>query len=442
MKKILCLIGLCLFVTNVSAFEEGKWTDEVINDPNVVAEKSEVRYRWYKNVINYGPEYYIEGENDLEFPNIDNDKFIQTDFNEWSDVKPLEKLNRVIEVKGAGRYRTLRPIRYLFLENMTGGFLTFNIAELNVLIDDQEVPVSMTCTNCSDQFNYYVNDDQYDNTAYINNGGSLMIDLGAYYGIEQIKLELYMYDRVPNTKRFDIYYNEGDTLLDRNYAHKEISIYVVSDNSRQPEKHLIMPDATFIENPVYTDWIYIDGNVNTTYYRQMQFLCLYRYKDIKYQYYRSDRFYMDGYYAYVNDPEYIKDESSAKTFYLYKNISIINNADLPNENSVISNNVDESPDDTLLPVVEKTNIINKRVVQKGNNQRESDETVTSEKGLEPVGNLLAISDNHEKKITQSSKSISWLELLSANYCVIYPILLMLLIAVLLVIRHRILSHQK
>jgi hypothetical protein len=92
--------------------------------------------------------------------------------------------------------------------------------------------------------------------------------------------------------------------------------------------------------------------------------------------------------------------------------------------------------------VDKPNIISDHATQKESIQLESTQIITSEREVEPAENLLAISDNHEKKIAQSNKSVDWIKLLSMNFCMVYPILLILLITILLIIRHRILSHQK
>lgn len=317
MKKFFLFIGLFLFISKVDAYEIGEWTDELVVDDNVVIKESEMRYKWYKNIINVSPDYYVKDENDALYPNIYLDDKIETDFTEWNEVEPSFKEDRIVESKIVNRYRTLKPVRYIFLNNVYGGFLTFRISEINVLIDNQIVSFELECSDCNPTYAIDMRDGLYEDKAYINNGGSLRIDLGAYYGIEQLKIEIFMYDAVPNTKKFDLYFNEGDTLLDRNYAHKEIELYTVSTDPFQPERHLIVPDESFIETPVYSEWIYIDGFVNRTYYREMQTTSMYRYKDVKYRYYNEERFYLDDYFVQVEDNNYIRDDVTAKAYYLY-----------------------------------------------------------------------------------------------------------------------------
>ena len=160
-----------------------------------------------------------------------------------------------------------------------------------------------------------------------------------------------MYDSVPNTKKFDLYYNGCPILEECNYAHKEIEIYVVSGNSNLPEKHLIIPDETFIETPIWDDWIYTDGFYNATFYRQMQVLNIYRYKDIKYRYYKIERMYADDYHAEYDNLNYIKDEESAKTFYLYeyvKNNLTVGEYSSNNDNNVVNQTFkNEGPEEEI-----------------------------------------------------------------------------------------------
>ena len=339
MKKILIAIFFFfIFVAKTNAIEELVLSEEIIQDSNYALVESETRYKWYKNIIEYSPDYYIVGENNLLFPYILYNDSIATDFSEWLEYYPEYKFNREIESIPERRYRTLRPIRYLFFEDFQGGFVNFNISELNILINNQNISYNLECFNCSSNFKDIVTDDIYQNNAYINNGGRLMIDLGDYYGIEEIKIELYMYDSVPSTKKFKLYYNEGETLNDRNYAYKDIDIFVVSSNPNEPEKHLIIPDHSFITNPVWNDWIYIDGAVNSTYYRQMQFLSLYRYRDIKYRFYNETKEYLDGYYSNIDDHSYYLDEESSKNFYLYSYNPNPIESNNQGENENISNN--------------------------------------------------------------------------------------------------------
>ncbi len=429
MRKILILCIFFLLFHKVQALEED-WTDEVIDDSNVVIKDSEIRYRWYQEQEVLSDDYYIEGENDETYPFIIRDNIIQTDWSDWLDTSPKSKPNRDIEYKMVNRYRTIKPVRYLFLNNFQGGYLTFKIAELNVLINNVEINVTMNCNNCSDNFIYHTNDNSLNNVAYINNGGSLTIDLGAYYLVGDIRLELYMYDSVPNTKKFNLYYNGCPTLEECTYAHKEIDIYVVSNNSNLPEKHLIIPNETFIEKPIWDDWIYADTFYNATYYRQMQVLNIYRYKDIKYRYYKIERIYVDDYYAEYEDSNYIKDEESANTFYLYEYAQ--------NDNSMAeeSKNKDNNyiVDNTLNNEVEKEKTIIYEINDNLTEELKEIVSINEPKIGEIEHNEYQVEDKNNNDKTYFNSNI-------VRMIIIFLLLCLGLILIIFGIRRQNLSHQ-
>lgn len=478
MKKLLLLfIGLLLSITKVYAFESGVWTDEIINDPNILIKDSEIKYKWYQNVENLSINYYLEGENEAIYPNIARDYSTETNFSEWNDEKPQIMLNRVVESKDVGRYRTLRPIRYLFLENFSGGYLIFKIAELNILINGEKTSTTMACNNCSFGFESEISDEQYRDSAYINNGGSLKIDLGAYYGIEQIRLELYMFDEVSNTKTFDLYFNEGSTLGDRNYAYKEITSYVVSADSSQPEKYLIMADSTFIVNPVFSDWVYTDGMVNATYYRQMQFLRMYQYKDIKYRYYKNEQIYLDGYYKDLPADNHVKDEDSAKMFYLYEykqqnesqnedisdpdeEIEPINDDTTPNEiennqsekeTTVTDNNPNQVTEDNKGDTnnVDESAVIDSSLVNLGtlesdvsvNNTSDVPLVVNEVPPLTTTKDLLADADYYEKQKVKIDNKTEFFKTFNFKLIITCMAMILMILIFFITIRHHNLSHQ-
>jgi hypothetical protein len=178
-----------------------------------------------------------------------------------------------------------------------------------------------------------------------------------------------MHDTVPNTKRFKIYINEGNTLDDRNYAYTVFTSYVVSPSGNIPEKYLIFPDWNWTITPGFTDWIYTDNFYNATYYRQMIVANEQRYKDIKYKYYQIDREYTDDYYVNMNDNIYIKDETQYKDYYQYRIMeesteAIVNNADTETSSETINITNQETTETSNKKPKEKVNIIESNVEEK------------------------------------------------------------------------------
>jgi hypothetical protein len=379
MKKFILMMFLFLITIKVNALEYGVWTDEYVEDENTKITATETRYKWSKTDIINSDEYYVEGENNSEYPFILSNDYIYSDWSEWDEKHPEIKPNRNVEHKLVNRYRTLKKVRYLFLENFQGGYISFKIAELNVLINNTETDVYMQCNDCSFGFNTAVKDNLLVDDAYIKNGGSLMIDLGSYYLISDIKLELYMYDYMPYTKKFNLYYNSGPTLDDGNIGYKEIDIYTVSDDINKPEKHLIAADSTFISNYIYDDWIYIDGLSNASYCKQAQTLIIYRYKDKKYRYYKEALTYTD-YYSNYDDQAYKKDETTAKTFYLYEYVSSPETTNDDNQSNSVVPDADNNQQEV---------ITNNPIFSEENNDSSSDQEV------------LDIDDNYQEIVSNN-----------------------------------------
>lgn len=410
MKKFILFIILFLLIPKVYAWEEGVWTDEIIDDPNVEIEDTKVKYRWYQNIREYSLDYYIEEDNDLNYPHIDTNDYIQTDYSQWSDVIPSDMPNRLIESKTTNRYRILRPIRYLFLENFKGGVdEKFILAELKIIIDNEPISYSSSCEKCSPDFDKYINDGTYGDKTYIQNGGKISIDLGDYYGIEQINLKLYMYKRSWHTEKFDLYFNEGETVDDRNYFYKEIAIYLSPLRPSAPEEHFIIADETFVVNPVYSDWIYTDDIMLNKYYREFESVELYRYKDIKYRYYRESRQYIEGYHENISDSSYLRDDDSTKTFYLYKYSS----KNIPKQISKTINKSSPSASDNIEITIK-----------------------------EPSPSLLP-KDLDDIKPTSKRKIINKpTTTITINYKAVFLTFLCTVLLIVFIIRHRNLSYQK
>lgn len=434
MKKIFIFILLLFLLIDVKALEIGAWTDEVIEDEGIVLKATEERYKWYQSTIEYSPDYYVEGDNDPLYPNIVLDDHVTTEFSEWSDMTIEYKPGRIVESKSANRYKELRPIRYLFLTNFIGGYTTYRIAEFKLFVDNNQIPLNITCNGCSQNFVSDVSDNLYVDKAYINNGGNIRIDLGNYYGIERIKIKLYMYDQTPNTKRFNLYFNEGPTIDDRNYAYKQIDSYVISKNPSNPEEYLIYADATYITNLVYTDWIYIDGFLNTTFYRQMQVVPMYRYKDIKYRYYGEGRAYLEGYYSDMVEEGYIKDDSTVKIYYWYEYNSIIDvveEADTPEISYV---NTDDNKQYSIDHKASLTEIVETDIKSNDLKEEESNEVNTD---------LLVVNDNKTNDANVIA-DIGTLNTRDINLKMVSLVvtLIVMLILIVIKIRQHILSYQK
>ncbi|HHX16372.1 MAG TPA: hypothetical protein GX725_00445 [Mollicutes bacterium] len=452
MKKLILMIILFLLCNNVKALEYGVWTDEVSSNDSDRMVESEVRYKWYKEEIEYSPDYYIEGENDESFPYISYDKFLVTNFTDWYEGYPDVKPHRIIDYKIVHRYRTLRPIRYLFLTDFENFFESTKITEINVLIDDVKTPVNITCSDCETSFDDTLSDGLNDEGVNILNNSRIVIDLGGYYEINTIKLELFFYDVVCDTKKFNVHYNEGNSIDDRNYAIKEIEYKSKSKfNDYILEKITIIPDAESITNPVFGDWIYIKGMVNATYYRQMMILCFYKHSDKLFKYYKIERNYLEDYYSEVSDSSYIRDDDNSKTFYIYEDASgdLIDNEEEQediNSDDISNNEVPNKNENNSKYDNNDTEPNNKRIEE--SKQPSADErNIASNNILKISEKDLSFNNSDSNKLSSSvikdEKPLLLLKSKGISFkAIIVSFSIIVLISLLFLIRHQILSHQK
>lgn len=319
MKKIILTLVflMCTVTVYASNSNETFWSEQELEEGDYELLTTVRKYQWYQEEYQESLEYYLRGTNPDCYPYLKTDDYQETEWSNWDHNNyPVAHSDRIIEKRTVNKYRELKPIRYIIINNVKGGYLYFYIAELKILINNQEHLYTIECTSCSDNFyNNITNGIVNENKAYLYNGGQLIIDLGAFYGVNEVKIELYMADQTVSPKRCDIHFSELPTITNNIYHH--FITYVVSPSTIMAERYLISADQNWIINPIYKDWVYIDHMVNATYYRQMVVATEMRYRDLKYRYYNIERNYLEGYYDELVGG-YIKDETLYQDYYLYQ----------------------------------------------------------------------------------------------------------------------------
>ena len=180
MKKFLWLIFFSLlFVSPIKAkvyYSEysdfSDFQEERVDPTDVIDVKKESRYLWYKNneVLN---DYELYNSND----NFSDDCYF-TDYSPWMNEK-IENEGYISEERIKYDYILSKEIRYIHLYNLQGSYGAFRITELSVKYDNIPINYTYTCDGCWENFGDYINNGIYDeNKSYIDNGGSLIIDLG------------------------------------------------------------------------------------------------------------------------------------------------------------------------------------------------------------------------------------------------------------------------
>lgn len=440
MKKVLLILCIFMFIPTCYAAPIGVWTDEVLNDSTIKVVNQEKRYQWYRDNIILSDNYYLRGENDLSYPLIKDDDFIETDWSNWDDTEPQFIVDRLVESENSSLYRTIRPIRYLFLNNFYNRSGEFRISKINILIDNNPIATDMICTNCSAGFTEKLYNGASSDSAYIMNAGGLRVDLGNYYSIERITVEVYLYSYVFGNESFDIYYNEDGRIDYRNYAYRKLEYNVISSDSSNPNKLIIIPDKSFIVHPSYSDWGYIEGTIEPTFFREVKSVIRYRYKDRLFRYYRVEREYYSSYVSMLDDPSYIKDESSMKNFYIYSQAGsgVSDQYDstkaVSDQSSSVASNVDKSVTHINSGAIPQSNI-SKKVFQ-------ADKTI-EELSLDSVALINDSSDvSIHKDTVKTSAKRKLINMVSNNLLILLFILLIISFVVFIKNRRHILSHQK
>ena len=224
MKKLIWLILLCSSVMTVKASEiyYGDYKEfsaftpnEILADDvtNVVVEE---RYLWYKekNILGDYKLYNLQEQF--------SDDCYYSDFSSWSNNK-IDNEGYIYEQRTKYNYTLSDGVRYIHLYNLQGSYDAFRITELIVNVAGKSIDYQYICDGCWEDFDKYINNGIYDeNKSYIDNGGSLIIDLGKNYPIHQIEVIFYLFDLGPSDKLYTVGYSKDkkNIYLSQNFKLK------------------------------------------------------------------------------------------------------------------------------------------------------------------------------------------------------------------------------
>lgn len=238
----------------------------------------------------YSSEYYLEGENPSIYPFKAEDHFRTTEFSDWSITAVENKPNRVIEERYVTKYRNTKPIRYLHLNNFVSESNYFEFAEFNIFINDMEIPYQIIrCDHCNSAFFEYATDNNTNlNYCSIYKLGYMVIDLGDYYSIEELKFDFYMFDVNLNPKSFDVYVSDSP-VLGSNSFYKKIMIYTINNPNRwEMYRYRVVPDSSWLNGneALFSDFVYGETDKEETYSFDIFRGYEYRYYDVMFRYYK------------------------------------------------------------------------------------------------------------------------------------------------------------
>ena len=317
MKKILWLIFLLVLGVKVEA-KEVYYSDysnfsefqqeEVINSDIVEVEKEE-RYLWYKE---------IQEEQDYQLYNLEDsfsDDCYFTEYSNWQNEK-IDNPGYVYDERNVYQYKKAKSVRYIHLYNLQGSYGAFRMTELTIKVNNKEIDYKYTCEGCLSGFDDYINNGIYDeNKSYINNGGSLIIDLGKQYPLNQIEVIFYIFDLGPSDKLYTIGYStdKKDIFIAQSYILNFADEYW--DNALKVVKKITDLNISLQEWTTSETSYEIDDDasiVDTKITKQ------YRYQEKWCKVYQKKKEYYQEYSNKAIDDYIYRDEESKKTFYRYR----------------------------------------------------------------------------------------------------------------------------
>lgn len=279
MKKLL-IFFLCISKVNAltyyTDYGDVKVSEEYIESSDLREVRVIDNSKYFLIEKEYG-QYYIEGENDFEYPMIDRNNSM-TEIS-YSNVLPDNKLNRTYINDKYYNYYLMWPVRYVKLKTNN------NITIKDIKVKEYDNPLNITLIKNGNNLYTY-------NEITINNNDELVIDMGSLYNVEIIKIEI-------------TYVNNANLVM---------SIYDELDDSPFLEKYIdnslgfnIYRFEDFeLVSPKYSPSIYSKEYPSVTISTKVETINNYKIVDTKYLYYKEKKTYVD--YVTENKEEDIKYE--------------------------------------------------------------------------------------------------------------------------------------
>lgn len=327
MKKInLIILSLFIFfiARKVSAVTYDVWTERKEESDNLVYE-TKTLYKWYKEEKK--GEYLLYDIVLDKYPYNDTTDTILSEYSKWENTCPKSEY-RNIEYKDITKYKTIKKIKYMKIENISKN----NKIE-EIIIKSHNKNINYKVIDYSD--NYIPSDNYFYTTAY------------AIFALEEEcdANDLYLYLKTNEIYDFfSVYFYhdlEEDYIFSKHYTFTGIDNFIDKEWINKNNQNLYT-DIIEGENIIENDFTKI---INTD--RKC------RYQDVLTYHYNIEKIYYDDEY-HENVEGYLKDYATKKVLYKYediigkgnteyeyiKEINRITNTN-PNTIKITSNNIDK-----------------------------------------------------------------------------------------------------
>lgn len=341
---------------NTYAEEYTDWTDQY--DDTYKEIETQLRYKWFRTEKEGG--YYPLNKAPAQYYLTEGDKVGQGPYSSWQyNCRMISKDKYDIEYKEFYAYKKTEPARYIILYHQKENFTFTNI---KIYIKGEEINyTTVKCPSCT-QGKYT-----------LNTGDSIVIDMLAFYELEDITLLL-------ETDRPDEPLTYGISISMDSGREKQCANYTGEThikNYKIDEKWLAKRRTTDIlpsETPI-TQTIFVDN------YGLHNF-CRYR-EYYKYYYYIKHVFYDDNYYASSPADGYTNDVSDVKTYYRYKLSSKKTPEEIEQENKK-EDSKDEDKDNNKKEDIKDNNKENNNEDNPSNNKENNDPPQNKPSKKEPA----------------------------------------------------------
>lgn len=292
--------------------------------------EDEREYKYYKIVNHYGP-YELEETENEEYPLINYDDYIYSDYSDWT----FEKLDKEHETKTVYKYSTVSDTNNILITDFSNSYHYVDVTGIKVLYKDKEVPYEISdCFLCENDFENKLKEGK----ARVDINGKVTLKLDKNYPTDDLNVELKFISQ-----------NTWVTWAVFNYRNDD-----VVNSSDTGVVHSVVGEAMFdmkgkdlvVKNREKI--IYKDKKEDNDKDEFIEEETMYRYRDKLYQKYNEEKIYTDYLLENPNPNEYFKDETLYKDLRANSKINTIPNKNsfsvraltIENDNIVTNENVD------------------------------------------------------------------------------------------------------
>lgn len=271
------------------------WSMQKVEESDTIQVEHEKRYRWYYDEITYG-DYTLLGEVTDTYPYQDMDQSKKGNWSEWSTFLPEKVEKRQIEEKKLYRFRKMKPIRYIYFYHAKGTNGRLSIPEIRIYAKGKEINYQAICNTCSSNL---IDGIKNGNTRDLGNemmsDSILVLDLKHEYIIDDISVEIYLYDTGKIDKKLTYAFTDTKEATPNFFVYNAFQSMFTSDTEDDIYQVEFTSFSLQPKNPKWEDFQYSEEVVNPSVTTEVQHGVFYRYRDTYYRQYMKTRYETEEY---------------------------------------------------------------------------------------------------------------------------------------------------